>query len=528
MEKKEITSWTRKIARNTIYNIAGQIFVMALVFILTPYIVGKLGLIRYGIWGIVSALMGYFRFFDFGLKNAFAKYIAEYNAKKETAEMMGVLNTGLVFYAAVSIVLFIIAYFFTKPLVVFLNIEPVLRVEAYRVIILGVIFFCLTIITSPFEALQHGLQRMDIFNIVVIGISVLMAAGTVFFLEAGYGLTGLMVNNIIVTLIKGTVNILIARRLLGGIRFNPRDFLPVRFYRLFAFGFKMQLTRIGTIVAHQTDKLLITYFLSLGLVGYYHLGCSVVYYLNLIPALLVSALMPAFSEMEAMGNRGKLRYVYLRCTRYVSFAVFPIFCFAILISSHFISLWMGPGYSMSANVIRILAAGWMVNALVGVGVSASMAIDKPQLMSYSAVSMAILNIGLSIFLIKRFGFFGAALGTSIAVVAGSLIFIILINKELNVSFREFTEHFRVFLMLSLASAPFFLAAEAASRLFSDPASRINQFIILVIESVIFFSAYLGGLIIIKPFETADEELLRDKFPRAYLVLRKALSFVRGY
>ena len=54
---------------------------------------------------------------------------------------------------------------------------------------------------------------MDISNKIGIGLSVINIAGTVFFLERGFGIIGLMVNNVIVFTVMAVINIVVAHKL---------------------------------------------------------------------------------------------------------------------------------------------------------------------------------------------------------------------------------------------------------------------------------------------------------------------------
>ena len=88
---------SKKIISNTIFTSAGRLWGYLLSFLLTPYIVHKIGLERFGIWAVANTAIHFFLFLDLGIGSSFVKYIAEYNTKKEYRLINEVINTGLAF-----------------------------------------------------------------------------------------------------------------------------------------------------------------------------------------------------------------------------------------------------------------------------------------------------------------------------------------------------------------------------------------------------------------------------------------------
>ncbi|MCK4385432.1 MAG: hypothetical protein KAW52_04130, partial [candidate division Zixibacteria bacterium] len=55
---------SEKIIKNTLYNTIGKFWGILVVLFLTPYIVNRLGMERYGIWALLTSLVGYIGFLD--------------------------------------------------------------------------------------------------------------------------------------------------------------------------------------------------------------------------------------------------------------------------------------------------------------------------------------------------------------------------------------------------------------------------------------------------------------------------------
>ena len=93
-------SISEKIIRNTIFNIVGRFWGILVTLILMPYIVGHIGVEKYGVWAIVSVVTGYFGLLDFGIRDSFTKFIAEFYTKRDYKKLKQIINTGLINHTA--------------------------------------------------------------------------------------------------------------------------------------------------------------------------------------------------------------------------------------------------------------------------------------------------------------------------------------------------------------------------------------------------------------------------------------------
>src|SRR5215471_20378385 len=62
-------------------------------FVVTPYLIIKLGAERYGIWSTVFSLVGYYALVDLGFRSAAVRYAAHYRALGETENINELVNT---------------------------------------------------------------------------------------------------------------------------------------------------------------------------------------------------------------------------------------------------------------------------------------------------------------------------------------------------------------------------------------------------------------------------------------------------
>ncbi len=426
-------SISQKIIRNTMFNTIGRFWGILVALFLTPYIIGHIGVDRFGIWAIVGVLTGYFGLLDFGIGASFVKYISEFYAKEDYKKINQVVNTGLIFYAVFAVLVIISGFFIIKLLLNFFNIPPDLHSEALFVFLLGIVLFSISNALSVFGAVQTGLQRMDITNKIAIAISIPNIIGTIFFLERGYGLPGLMINNAIILAISSIINIIIAFRILPELRFNPLLVKKSMLKKLFRFGYKLQIVKLSSLAGPQTDKLLITHFLSLSLVGFYQLGNLFVEKAKGLSLLIVSALLPAVSELDAEDGIIKIKSLYIKAFKYVLSVTLPLSFFMASNARLIILTWMKQDFEKAVLALQILTVGFLVNTLTGPGAMVVQGMGKPEYHMKLSLKHLILNLTLSIILIIKFGFVGVLIGTCLSYFLTGSYFIYLVNKLLGIS-----------------------------------------------------------------------------------------------
>ena len=97
--KKRHLKRGRPLARNTLWNLAGQALPLLAGIVLIPYIIKGLGTDRFGLLGIIWIVFGYFSLMDLGLGRATTKFLAEWLAKGESARISEMVWSSLLLQA---------------------------------------------------------------------------------------------------------------------------------------------------------------------------------------------------------------------------------------------------------------------------------------------------------------------------------------------------------------------------------------------------------------------------------------------
>ena len=442
-----------KVVRNTVYNAIGRFWEIIVALFLSPYIIGHIGIERFGIWALVSVLTGCFSLMDFGIRASFVRFIAEYHAKGDLDGVNRVVSTGFVFYCAMAVMMCAAGFLFVGPVINFLKISPGLRLEAQYVFVLGIVVFAIGSALSPVGALQTGLQRMDVSSKISVALSIPNVVGTVIFLETGCGLPGLVVNNAVISVLTGAINFSAAHRIMPQFKFRPLTFDRGIFKKLFSFGYKIQITVWAGWINTQMVKVMLARFLGVSDVSFYSLAENVVGKLKEVPLMLAYAVMPAASELGAKTEIDALRSLYFRAMKYQALVLLPIAGGTLLLSRAFMTLWMGPGFEKAAVTMQILMVGTVLNVLTSPGASVLIGIGKPQYAMWSAVIAIPVNLILSVWLVVKMGYCGIPVAVAVSLGVSGIYYIAAAIRVINIPLREMA--LKVFLKpLAAAAFPF--------------------------------------------------------------------------
>jgi len=489
---------------------------MSVLFVLTPYILSHVGLEKYGVWSIVGVLISYFGLLDLGVGASYVKYISEYYAGRKYKEINEIVCTGIVFYLIFSIIVITAAFFAMPILVKILNIPGYLEGEAKKVILLGIGLFCFSNIMGSFSSIQSGLQRMDISVKVSIVASTVNIICVIFFLNKGYGLIGLIASSICSFVVGGIINIIAAYKLFPQLSIRAVYVTKSAFKKVFNFGYQMQVMRLSDIILFQTDRVIIAVFFGIKYVGIYQIGAAVVNYAREIPLFLLSAILPAASEIHARQEKERMKKLYIRGSKYLFFITTPIMMFLVVAASGIIRLWVGNGYEGARGITQILSVGYYANVVVGVAVIIAIGMGRLGIITRASLLTLLSGIILTVLFAKTIGFLGVAIATAIALLSGPVYFLKRFHALIEVGTYDYLKRIAIKPALSvLVSSCFYISLQNTTLVQS-----IGFKACFFLGASVFCIVYVAGVVGCGYFDDYDKKLIFSRFEKYYKQKRR--------
>jgi O-antigen/teichoic acid export membrane protein len=426
-----------QIARSSALNLVGRLTYVVGWVVIAPYMLHRLGTDRFGLWSLLTVLSGLYLTFDLGVGSALTKFVAEYRAAGDHAPLRAVVTMGTAIYLGLSLVILAALALLRGPILDALRVTPALRGEAERALLVAAAVYGILNLYMLASSVLTGLHRMDVWNRIVIGVTVLQLGGVVVLLRLGFGLVALMLNTGASLALGAVLGGLAIRRLAPEITFDRRGFARPLLVRLTRYSAALQMINLGVLVQLQLDKALFGSLVSLAAVASYEFGFRVVSALWSVPMVLLPPLLPAAAHLEAIGDRARVRRLYRRAARYVFAVAFPIAAGAVALAPALYRAWLGPGHHDAALAASALAIMLGVNILTGVGSSLTRGLGRPGIeVRYQVVAM-VLHVALSLVLIHRFGFAGGLCALVVSSAIGSLYFLWSFHRFLGEPLMEF-------------------------------------------------------------------------------------------
>jgi O-antigen/teichoic acid export membrane protein len=501
-----------KIVRNVVFGGLRSALIAPIPFVLTPLILHEIGVIGYGTWAVFLAINGMTSLADLGLVGTVSKFVAEHNANGDHVSLNRLLNTGFAVFCLLTFVLVGALYagssYFTQFLFRESNGGGAELTTLFRYFL---VVIAANILTLLFSSVTTGLQRMDLTNIMSAFNTLCAAVIGAILLVRGWGLRGLLYGQICAATLTVFGYLILVKKLLPLVRLSPVGIDAGEAKKIFTFSLRFYFTQAAVAVHNNIEKLLLASFVGVAAAGWYDIANDVALKIRGVVGLVLGPVMPAASELAAKKDDRRLVELYYRAHKYLAFLGLPIICYATLVSSRFVELWIGPKFAVVALPLSVLLVVNFVNLVTGPGflIFAGKGNLGPGVQS--ATLGLVLNVLLSFVLILRFGFAGAVAGTSIAITVASLYFMY--------QFHRLTRNPVGRLVLESYARPFAWSIVLAAGLYLARAPFESTWKGLALQGILYGGLYLVGVLFSQFFDSYDWAKIERAIPLARYVRR---------
>ncbi len=177
---------------------------------------------------------------------------------------------------------------------------------------------------------------------------------------------------------------------------------------------------VGTLLT-RTDTVMLGYFRSSFEVGMYDAAYPLASGLLVVLTAFGFLYLPMASRLDSDGNRDAVDDIYATTTKWVYIVTFPAFLLFIVFPEAVIGIFFGAEYSEAARVLPILAIGFFASAAVGRDRETLSALGSTAWIAVGNLTGLILNIGINLVAIPRYGFIGAGVASVISLLGVHLV-----------------------------------------------------------------------------------------------------------
>jgi len=408
----------RHIAWTSVTAAIAKVTTALAMLISVPLTLGYLGPEQFGMWMAISAVIAMLGFADFGLSNGLLNAIAHASGRNADGEIRCIIANGLFMLCmigAIILLAFAGLYSYIPWPSVFNVTTTAAAVEAGPVVLVLMLCFVATLPLGVTQKIQLGLQQGYWANLWETLGSIGGLLGILLAIQLEAGLQWIALATAGIPVIFRGINTLVffgLQKFTLRPRLRHLDFGVVR--GLMRTGLLFFILQLAVIVGFQSDNIIIARILGVEAVAGYDIALK----LSTLPAmfigLVVIAQWPAYGEALARGDTNWIRHTFYRTLRLSLAAAIPFAFILVLWGGKIIKLWAGPDVVPSMALIAGMAA-WSLLLVIGGVVSALLnGLHVVRFQAICAMLMAVGNILLSIFLVRKIGVVGAIFGTLVA------------------------------------------------------------------------------------------------------------------
>jgi O-antigen/teichoic acid export membrane protein len=413
---------TGKILKSTTSSWFGVATTLLVGIALPPIILHRLGDEAFGLWILIFSFTGYYGIFDLGIRSSVVKHVAEFEATSDRDQLTRLVNVSLFVYGCVALALLVVVGVGSLYFDAIFHISARYQHTARILFLMVGSGVALGFPLSVFAGILEGLQQFSLLNLTQAVATLLRALLIVLALNHGMGILSVACITVVFPLLSYVIyawKVMHTVPLEFGLRFLDRT----TFHRTFHYSFFSFVSMVAFRLRFQTDAIIIGAMISTTAVTYFSIGSKLIDYPFLLVAGLTQIIPAMSSQIDAIGNREHLRKLFVLGNRACALVVFPISAVLMVLGRSVIDVWVGPKYESSYVILIILLVPTMLADMQATSRQMLYGMGRHKALALVNVAEGIVNVIMSIVLIRYWGIVGDALGTAIPLALTSLFFL---------------------------------------------------------------------------------------------------------
>ena len=481
-----------RLARNAWSNLLGAVVPALVMLVTVPLVVRGLGQAGYGVYSLVTAIVGYFAVMDINLTAGSVKYIAQHRARGDARQVAETLSFGLATYAAIGLLGALGIYLSAAWLIEAVFAVPAaLRLEARATLQLAALAFLCGQLQIYLNSVPQSLMRYDISGRLEMAFGALLPLVTVGVLALGFGLFEVILLRVVASGIHALLLWRAIRRLLPGWRWRwPAAGMRAALLRFSSWTF---LSRFAALSYAHADKLVIGALVGVAGLAYFTVAATLANRVLGLSFRLSAVFFPAASALAARGELARLDAVYLKATRYVVYLNAAILVLLAVFAHRILGYWMDADFARhGAAILALMALSQFVDSLTSLPSLVNDGMGHPRVSGLFAMGRALAGLGLVYAGVAGWGIDGAAWGhlaTSLLFATAFLVYVH--GRTVPTPLRRLLVHGYAPGLAGIA--PVAMAAGAAEALWGD---SLGAFVAILAATALLLALH-GALFVIE-------------------------------
>jgi O-antigen/teichoic acid export membrane protein len=397
-----------RLLKNAFFNSGAWGVNAILTLLTTPFIVYKLTVEGYGIYVLLTGLIGYYNLMDLGIGQGVTKYVAEYYAKQDHNSIAESINGALLVQLLTGVLASLGLFVLAAPILSLIRVSPEFWTDATLSLFASAIGFFFTMVANTLSSALMGLQRYGLTSMVGGLTNTILTLLIVVGLGFGAGLKEITSLTAASGIVMSFVYVMLLRRLLPDWRISAKVNWSL-LLQLFRFSAYLLVSRISNLFSNYIVRFVVGVFLGPAMVTYYVVPAKLI---GAVGSLLGGAfvvLFPFASELGSKRDQAKIQELFLGGSRLFAAVSIPLFLALYVAARPILTVWMGPEFAEEGwAMLGLLSLASLCGALTTVPNLVTMGLGYSRVIgAYSLLNVLMYAICLPLFT-DRWGVEGTA------------------------------------------------------------------------------------------------------------------------
>ncbi|OFZ57409.1 MAG: hypothetical protein A2381_04405 [Bdellovibrionales bacterium RIFOXYB1_FULL_37_110] len=406
---------------SAISNWAALIIQTLIGLVLTPFLIKSLGNNGYGSWVAIVSVWGYFGILTTGLGSSIIRYISKYRALGEEENLNQVVNSSFFIMVLFTLILIPVSYWGGMIFAAFFEIAADSYLDFNKAFFYLGLATVIMFYVSNFKSVAHGYERFKELNIMESIHHIIKAMLVYFLLINGFGLIGLAYANLLSFLFFLIMIVWYFGSRLPDIKFKTRAISKKMLGLLMSYSSGTLLISFANILRFNLDNLIIAKLVNMEMVAIYSIGAALINYISQFIIIGFNILMPRFTHLISSKNDAEMRILFLKSLFISSFLTVMMSTVSVIVVDDFLQWWLKKEFIQSATIFYILIFSFTISLASFPGITLFYAKNKHMIFAKITLGEAVINFALSIVLVLKVGFIGAAIATAVTLLFNKLI-----------------------------------------------------------------------------------------------------------
>ena len=407
---------------------------MAVSFVVLPVSVRYLGNEGYGLMATITSVVGWLQFTNLGIGLGLQNALTEETARGDAKAQRELVSTAVLSLVGIGLVLLaagLLAFPHIPWAAVFRPTTSRFTTEIPWTVLVVFFGFVSTVVLGFVNPIYAARQELHIGSLQAMVTSVLMLLGTFMAVHFRWGLLGITLCTIGVTAVMQWTFALWTLYGRGIEELRPRWSNVTRSAgaRVYSTGISFLILQICNIAFFQIDAFLITRFLTVDQVTPYSVAQRVFLQMAGLFAIVTGSLWAAYGNAKAHGDFAWIQRTHMKMVR-IYFAFFGGLSFFMIIGGKWaMTLWVGAAAAPSVSLIAAVAFYFCVKEWVALNAMLLNGLNVIREQLIPMVIAAFASLALELYLIKRLGTIGLAIGGGLGVLLGGGWYLIYLTNR---------------------------------------------------------------------------------------------------